>query len=503
MDASSAEDSQAFLSEPDFGDDLLALGKKMDALVVSDEGDEGTFGGPVTIAAHMNARPPLKPFAAVKREAHALFTEHANQRLASPAADAEGYAGLADYLTAKGRARMKAKKLELKVTKEETKAAQKQREYDRKKQKNAAAAYSALNTGEEAEEAEEADVDTLVDMHDRVVAEQEKGAYSMAMGDYYTANASTPSETPENPETYDGIMDLLSAKGRARRKERQLEIAAATRETKAKQAREELARKTKKNAERGYTAAAPTPDASAAPKVPALQAYGTHARREQLRMKAIADQSKPKQKTYSALTVAERNLAAFATRVIRHAPGQSLASVEETFGAANASAGERHYYGSLALGAAVAKLRASVEAASGFSGTKLKTLTDDIHAQATVPADADESIVFAQALGDYAADVRTRVQQFSKVPKEQEEEAVRVGERFADVLMKKSAIAEQQAFDTNHPAVVATAVADRLFQATYHSAVPHRAFATERVNSFWAAKLTPKTWRATALDHFA
>lgn len=579
MEATS-EDSRAFLSEPDFADDdIVAIGKKMDALVVSEAPDVTTFGGSVAIAAHMNARPPLKSFAALekaRRSATVLFTAHAHERLhaAESAASGETYTGLSDVLTAKGRARERAKALEIKAVKAETKAAQKKREHERKQKKNADASYSALNGG--GGDDDDDAVDALVDLNDRVVAKQDGGgAYGMAMGDYYTAAAglettaadpvtyggfvsfikkklkgkknknkggdkydaaaaplahdpvmladptayaavekmveemgevyaaSALAKSPEtygsllrayDPATFDGIMDMLTAKGRARRNERKREVAAKVSETKARHAREEYERKVKKNEARNYTAM----------NLPALQPYGTHrSREEQLRMKAIADQTKPKKKTYASLSSAEHRLATFAARVIRHAPGQSLASVESEFNAANKDAGERHYFGSLALGAAVAKLRASVEAASGFSGAKLKKLTDDIRAQATVPADADESVLFAQALGDYAADVRTRAQQFSAVPKQQEKEAVRIGERFADVLMKQSAIADEQAFDTNHPSVVATAVADRLFQATYHTAMRQHDFATEHMNAFWAATLMPKTWRKTVRDHFA
>jgi hypothetical protein len=348
---------------------------------------------------------------------------------------------------------------------------------------------------------------------DRIVALEKR--LQKDKNDTYDASSPAADEDVDEPAEFGGLLDYLTKKGRAKKKLDGLRIKKAAGEEKQKILAEDIERK--KTKKQVYTALTPSerlayeasnPGAS----LPELQAQSSFGgiyrtndkkdRQEKLRMKAIEKQTRHV-KAYSALAPTEQTLFGHLSETVRLGPGASLQAVESAYKAMQTRSADLNYFGSLALGAALSKIRAEVEsAAPALRGAALKGATAEFHAQAKTPMDASKATLFAHALSEYGNYVRSTVSKAAAEPGAKEHVAISMGECLADALLTEQS--ESSSWNANHPAVALTAVTDRLFQAVMHSAVPHDAkYVTQQVQSFWAADITPSTWKATAQKHFA
>lgn len=322
-----------------------------------------------------------------------------------------------------------------------------------------------------------------------------------------------------SPKDFEGILSLLTRKGRDKKSEEKKRLKVAKLKEQVAIAEENRDKKKEKNADRYKAVALPglekNPAFAAKPRTMPTSTREkivvAGVEKQTKRQNAVnpngiqplpGDPTKTMKLKYSSMSVAEKRLATFASDFVRLAPGKSLRAVTDNFAALHDNAGARHFLGSLALGAAVGKLRSNVEANAGFSGKQLRTVMEESRAQAKVPMSTSESAVFADAIGGYLADVRARAVKVSDDPEIQEEEAIRIGEQFADHLTEKIGTVNG-VYNANHPEVVATAVADHLFRATYKSAMRDQDFVDKHVNSFWASPVTFSTWKKHAHEHFA
>jgi hypothetical protein len=363
---------------------------------------------------------------------------------------------------------------------------------------------------------DETSIDRIVELQQRLDKKKEKEEYASSASADYIAEATkremdkqtaafgvhedddAPEEELEDndaeatPGQYGNILNYLTKKGRKKEKEKKLRIRMET--EKAKQTIKQEMRQERLDKLQGkdvYKALPPLERLD-----PPNSSFAASDRRDKQR-------KQPAPRPSRALTPVERVLFSHMSDAVRLGPGASLQAVEKKFASmASARSADLNYFGSLALGGALGKIRASVEAAAPLKGVALQQAANAFHAQAKTPMDAAKATLFANALDDYGNHVRKLATDCAPDQKSQEQAALASGEQLADALLEETKDASQS-WDASHPAVALTAVTDRVFQAVMRSAVPNNdAYVANQVKSFWSSDIGLATWKATAQKHF-
>ncbi len=336
-------------------------------------------------------------------------------------------------------------------------------------------------------------------------------------------DASAPADGPE----FNGVLSILSAKGRSKKKKDKAEDKASVAENKARRAKEEADRVKKKHEDRyaapllGSHIGQPrfASSSSSSTTMPLHESLGLPSREDRLRKKAefgsTSSSSSSVSSAEKALRHAEARLASEVLQFAKVAPAHSMEALRTAVNSHDLLGKSEAFHTALALGATLSKVRATVEEqqqqqssqsgsfSSPSSSSTLHKLASELQGQiqSGVPMDTKTVASFATAFVAYGRALTQCVTQATNDTKKQDQLTTEFGGNLADALLK-SATSSSVPLNTAHPAVALTTICDQLHRMASIKATDQSTTRTNAAN-FWASSVSMANWQANAIRLFS